>query len=511
MNTVNNVAERPTVAVRGLSKSFTGTPALDAVELVVMPGEIHALVGGNGSGKSTLIKILCGVYEADAGEAQFGDQVLDVSKLSPELARVNRVHVVHQDLGIFPDLSVAENIALGSRYATDRIGRVRWRELRRLTESLIERFEIDAQPDTLIRTLSQGTRTQVAIARALQEGSEEDALLILDEPTASLPAHEVNLLLATLRRYAARGQAILYVSHRLDEVLDIADRVTVLRDGHGIGTFGMDGMTEERLIELILGRQLENAFPEIEHTREGSDMLRIRNLVAGPLRGVDLSIARGEVVGIAGLLGSGRSELARAIFGDLPIVDGTMELDGESFRPRRPRDAIRAGVALVPENRLADASFPDLSIATNISMASLTDYWRKGRIHQRRLRRDAGRIMDRFLVRAAGDGAPLSTLSGGNQQKVILARWLRREPKLLLLDEPTQGVDVGARSEIYEFVREAVSGGASALVIASDYEELAAVSDRVLVLRNGRIFAEVAGKELSAHRLTQITYQGIGV
>jgi ribose transport system ATP-binding protein len=500
------------VVVRALSKTFPGTRALDSVDVEVRAGEIQALVGGNGSGKSTLIKCLCGIYRADAGgQLRIGERETPAAEMTPELAREAGIHVVHQDLGVFPDLSVEENLALGYRYPTGVGARVRWRELRRVTTALIERFEIDARPETPLRSLSQGARTQVAIARALQdEGSEGSGLLILDEPTASLPAHEVTLLLAILRRYASRGQAILYVSHRLDEVLEIADRVTVLRDGATVGTFPADELSEDRLIELILGRQLESAFPEMPPPTEGEPMLAIKGLSAGPLRGVDLKIGPGEVVGIAGLLGSGRSELAHAIFGDLPIVSGEIKLNGRPYRPRRPLDAIRAGVALVPENRVADAVFPDLPVSENLSIASVSQYSVRGRIRHRQMRADARDSMRKFLVKASSDGALLSTLSGGNQQKVIVARWLRRAPKLLLLDEPTQGVDVGARADIYRLVREAVQGGASALVVASDYEELAHVSDRVLVLRGGRIVAEIRPPELTAHRLSQITYQSTG-
>lgn len=496
------------VAVRGMSKTFPGTRALDSVDLEVRGGEVQALVGGNGSGKSTLIKCLCGIYQADpGGQVRIGDLITPADALTPEVARAAGIHVVHQDLGIFPDLSVAENVALGYGYATGVGGRVRWAELRRVTQALIERFEIDARPETPLRRLSQGTRTQVAIARALQdEGSEDRGMLILDEPTASLPAHEAGLLLATLRRYATRGHAILYVSHRLDEVLKIADRVTVLRDGRKVGTFDAESLNESRLTELILGRELEAAYPPRLAAPDGPPALAVTDLSVGPLVNVQLTVRAGEVLGIAGLLGSGRSELVRAIFGDLPIESGRLELSGVPFRPRQPIDAMRAGVALVPEDRVADAGFADLPISANLSMANVSDYWVRGRIRSRKVRSDARMLMRRFLVKASAESALLSTLSGGNQQKVILARWLRRTPRLLLLDEPTQGVDVGARVEIYELIRQAVIDGAAAVLVASDFEELAQVSDRVLVLKGGRIVAELTPPDLTAQRLTEITY-----
>jgi ribose transport system ATP-binding protein len=498
------------VAVRNLSKTFPGTRALAEVDLDVRAGEIHALVGGNGSGKSTLIKILMGIYQGDAGgELQFGDEVTPATDSTPELALAAGIYAVHQDLGIFPDLSVAENIALGFGYETS-AGRISWPKLRARTQGLIERFEIDAKPDTPLRSLRQGVRTQVAIARALQAESSSRGLLILDEPTASLPAHEVRLLLDTLRRYASRGQAILYVSHRLDEVLSLADRITVLRDGIRVGTYDADTLDETRLIELIVGRDVDRVFPPMPEVTLTETVLSVRNVAVGPLRDVSLEIVRGEVVGIAGLLGSGRSELLRAIFGDLELLAGEMRLAGTPYSPRRPADAMQEDIAYVPENRATDAVFPDLSIADNIAMTNVSSYFTRLHLGKRRMRADARRLMTEFLVKAPADDVPLATLSGGNQQKVVLARWLRRQPRLLLLDEPTQGVDVGARAEIYGLVRAAVAAGAAAILVASDFEELAHICDRVLVVRDGCIASEVRRGELSAERLTQMIYDRAG-
>jgi ribose transport system ATP-binding protein len=497
------------VEIRQLSKSFPGTQALDRVDLDIAGGEIHALVGGNGSGKSTLIKILTGVYQGDeGGTIRVGDQIVDSAETTPEGARSMGIHAVHQDLGIFPGLSVAENMALGYRYETGPGARVRWRAQRRRARQLIERFEIDARPNTPMSSLRQAARTQVAIARALQVEDEEGSagLLILDEPTASLPTHEVDLLLAMLRKYAAEGQSILHVSHRLDEVLGLADRVTVLRDGAKVGTWDAGDLDENELIGLIVGRQLDRVFPEMPKVAAAEPLLKVEKLNAGPLRDVSLEVRPGEVLGIAGLLGSGRSELLRAIFGDLRSESGEVVLGGERLRLTRPADGMGFGIAYVPENRAADAAFLDLPVAANISAANISDYWRGGHMANRKMRSDARGLMDEFLVKAAGDDAPLATLSGGNQQKVIVARWLRRKPRLLLLDEPTQGVDVGARAEIYGLVRNAVDEGAAAIVVASDFEELAHVSDRVLILREGRITAEATKQGMTAETLTQAAY-----
>jgi ribose transport system ATP-binding protein len=500
------------LSIRNLSKEFPGTRALDGVDLDVRKGEIHALCGGNGSGKSTLIKILCGVYEGGSGgEIECGGVKVRADQTTPTTAHQMGVRVVHQDLGVFPDLSVAENLALGYEFETGRAGRVQWRVTRERARDLIERFEIAATPKTLMRNLSRAAQTQVAIARALQDQeSEGESLLVLDEPTSALPAHEVELLLASLRRYASDGQSILYVSHRLDEVLGLSDRVTVLRDGSKSGTWSTAELTEERLIELIVGNKVQRVFLEMPTVTDTRPALEVENLWAGPLAGVNLRVNKGEVVGIAGLLGSGRSKLLQAIFGNLRIDRGVIRVDGEVVRFSHPQAAMDAGVALVPENRAVDAAFLDLSVYENISAAVIDEYWRGLRIRYRGMRSDATSLMSVFGVKAASASAPLNTLSGGNQQKVIMARWLRREPHLLLLDEPTQGVDVGARADIYGLIRDAVAQGAAAVIVASDFEELSHVVDRAIILRAGRVVAEATSTELTAHRLTEMSYGGPG-
>jgi ribose transport system ATP-binding protein len=501
-------AAAPALKIHNLSKEFPGTRALDKVGLDVTQGEIHALCGGNGSGKSTLIKILCGVYHGEpGGEIECGGVSGQADHMTPSIAHQMGVRVVHQDLGVFPDLTVAENMSLGSGFELGRMGRIKWRKVRARSRDLIERFEIPATPRMLMRDLSRAAQTQVAIARALQDqDSERAGILILDEPTASLPVHEVDLLLSSLRRYAAEGQSILYVSHRLDEIMSLTDRVSVLRDGVKTGTWTTRDLTEEVLIELIIGRQVGRVFPEMPPVTDTSPALEIEDLWAGPLRGVNLTVAKGEVVGIAGLLGSGRSEILHSVFGSLPITRGTIRLDGKPSNITRPQSAMDAGVALVPENRAADAAFLDQSVYTNMSASVIGKYWRGMLMRERTMRRDGNALAIEYGVKTASVSSPLNTLSGGNQQKVIMARWLRREPRLLLLDEPTQGVDVGARADIYSVIRNAVANGAAAVIVASDFEELAHVVDRAIVLREGRVVAEVAPADLTAHRLIELSY-----
>lgn len=497
----------------GISKTFPGTRALDQVSIEVRRGEIHGLIGGNGSGKSTLIKILSGIYVADpGGRVEIGAGTCAADDVTPEFARDNGLHVVHQDLGVFPDLSVAENLTLGHRYERGPTGLIRWSEVRRRAERLIEQFEIDVRPDQPMRAVRQSSRTLIAIARACQdEQTRGPGLLVLDEPTASLPAHEVTVLLDKLRSYAAAGQSILYVSHRLDEILQLTDRVTALRDGRNVGTFETAELDEDRLVSLITGPTSASssapaaAAPRVG-TGAGADRLVVRGLCAGGLRDVSFDVAPGEIVGIAGLLGSGRSTLLQTLFGVTARTGGTVMLDGKDARFSSVAQAMRAGVAYVPENRAEHAIFIDESVALNLAAGRTDRFTQKFRIRYRSLQDDARGLVADFGIKTAGVDSTIATLSGGNQQKVVMARWVSMAPRLLLLDEPSQGVDVGARTDIWRIVREAASRGTAVVVVTSDFEELAGVVDRALVLRDGTVAAELTCAELTAHSLTRLSY-----
>ncbi|WP_200935373.1 sugar ABC transporter ATP-binding protein [Aeromicrobium sp. Root344] len=492
----------------GLSKTFAGITVLRDAHLEVTRGEIHALLGGNGSGKSTLIKVLAGVYGADAGgRIDVQDISAPADEWSPTVARSAGLHFVHQDPAVFGPLTVAENLAIGRGFVQSVGGRIDWPASRRRAAEVLERFSIDVSPKTLVSNLRPADRTMLSIARALQdqEGAH-DGVLVLDEPTASLPAWEVDILLAALRKYAAAGQTILYVSHRLPEILELADRVTVLRDGVQVATRDVAGLDERTLVELIAGRDLERVFPERPDTVSDDVVLSVRGLSAGPLKDVDFDLHRGEVLGVAGLLGSGRTTLLRSLFGDRPADSGEMTLQGTRFAPRRPSAAMKAGIAMVPEDRGSEGLFGSLSVRENLSAATVSRYWSRARLQHGRERGDARDLVTAYGVRPASDVPVAGTLSGGNQQKIVMARWLRREPVVLLLDEPTQGVDVQARSEIYEHIRRAVARGSSVLLVTSDFEELAHLSDRVVVLREGRVAAEARGDDLDPQRLTELSY-----
>jgi ribose transport system ATP-binding protein len=495
----------PALRVRSLSKAYSGVLALDALDLDIRAGEVHALLGGNGSGKSTAIKILAGVVDAEpGGQIEAGGTAARSDQWSPSAAHAAGLRFVHQQPAVFPELTIAENLALGAGFPTGPGQRIRWSVLHRRTAELLEQYHIAATPKTPLGALRAVDRSRVAIIRALQDRDETgNGVLVLDEPTAALPGPEVEQLLDALRAYAGAGQTILYVSHRLDEALSVADRVTVLRDGRKVATVSTAGLSEGQLIELIVGRPIERLFPEVSQDAHDDGALSLRGVHGGPLHGVDLSVRKGEVLGIAGLLGSGRSELLRMIFGAYPMLAGRLTIDGQPYRPASPSAAMAAGVAYVPEERQADALFHAESVRHNLSAGQDSDYFRRLLFRHGQERRDATRSISEFLVRAVSDRQPVQTLSGGNQQKVVLARWLRQRPRLLLLDEPTQGVDVSARSEIYQLVRRATAAGTSVILVASDMEELAHACDRVAVLKGGRIVA-VIDQPLDAHQLTDL-------
>ncbi|TAP39148.1 sugar ABC transporter ATP-binding protein [Arthrobacter sp. S39] len=502
------------LSVRGISKMYPGTLALDGVDLDIRGGEIHALVGGNGCGKSTLIKILSGVVEADAGEMHIAGHTVEAARIHPRRAYDLGIRVVHQDLAVFPDLSVAENLRLGTDYPATGFGQVRWHELRRGARDAIQKLDIAARPHDLIRDLPVAVRAQIAAARAMRGMDGRNGIIILDEPTASLPRHEVHVLFRAVRRMASEGHAVLFVSHRLDEVLELTQRVTVMRDGRVVSEHSTASLTEQDLIGSILG---ERSIPErAERVVVGGrsterdlrpPVLKISDLNAGPLRHVNLELRAGEVVGVAGLLGSGRTELLRALYGDLRKSSGRVELNGRRVAFRDPGQAIAAGVIMVPEDRVNAGIFPDLTVDENMSISVLRKYWRGGWFRRAAIQRDAGVLRKRFRVKTPSGDVAIRSLSGGNQQKVVMGRWLRLDPALLLLDEPTQGVDVGARADIYAAVREATHGGSAALIVTSDLEELAQVVDRAVVLHEGRIVAEVPASELSAQGLNELIYQ----
>ncbi|WP_394821436.1 sugar ABC transporter ATP-binding protein [Pendulispora albinea] len=492
--------------LHGIGKTFPGTRALDGVSLEVSRGEIHALIGSNGSGKSTLIKILAGIHAADpGGEIRVGRTRFAASEWTPACARAAGLHFVHQVPTVFPSLSVAENLAIGRGFVTHRGWRIRWTEQRARAKQLIARFHIHATPDMPAGELGPADQMLLVIARALQDLEDEHTgVLVLDEPTASLPGPEVERLLETIRHRAALGQAIVYVTHRLDEVLRTSHRVTVFRDGRTEGTFETAGMDKSKLVSLMVGRAIAQDPRRAAARASTNRVLSVHNLAGGGVSRASFDLRRSEILGIAGLLGSGAADILRILFGVVPMASGEIILHARRFRPEGPRAAMAAGVAYVPPDRALEAAFPTMSLRGNLTGGGVARYFRSLRLLHDVERADARGAIERFIIRASSTEQPQSTLSGGNQQKAVLARCLREQPALLLLDEPTQGVDIHARSEIHALLREAAQRSTSIIVVSSDFEELAALCDRVIGMVRGRIVGEARSPSLDGRCLTEL-------
>lgn len=484
--------------LRSLSKRFGAQLALADVDLTLRAGEVHALLGQNGSGKSTLIKLLAGFHAPD-GPAQasvFGDPL---ALGDAAAAHAAGVRFVHQDLALIEGLDVIDNLALGERYAGRRwLGR---RRERAAAAALLDEFGIDVDPSRLLRDLSPAQRTMVAVARALHPGAPPARVLVLDEVTAALPESEVEQVFALVRRIRDRGGTVLYVTHRLEEVFAIADRVSVLRDGRRVATAPVGRLDHDGLVELIVGRRLDELYPPAPKPRD-EVVLSVRGIGGEVAREIDLDVHRGEIVGIAGLSGSGREELPYLLFGARPWSGGRLVLDGRTHTRLTPARAIAAGLALIAADRAAQSSTPSLSLRENITLPRIASN-RIGWIAARGERRDAAHWLQRLRVVPADGERPLAQLSGGNQQKVVLARWFRCEPSVLLLDEPTQGVDVGSKAAIYEQLAASTEDGMSVVVASTDHEELAAICDRVLVMAGGRLQTELTGSALTADAISE--------
>ena len=495
------VIDRPPVLeVVSLSKTYPGQVALDGAALRVMPGEVHALVGQNGSGKSTLIKLLGGYVKADHGDdVRFGGERIDLWALDRDIR--SRIRIVHQDLGLVPTLSTVENLGLGRGFQSGPIGNIRWREEVRRAQELLLAFGLAPDVRQPVGTLSAAERAAVAIMRALQDwDSSRPGLLVLDEPTASLNRGEVDALFREVRRVAAEGAGVLFVSHMIDEVLELADRVTVLRDGQVVASGEPAAeLDERRLVELIVGRPVADLYPEVD-AAVGRPVLELSMVFGIALRGVNLKVHEGEIVGVAGLVGSGREEIAGAVFGATPRFMGKVLVDKRKVFAT-PRDSIGAGMALVPADRKALGLDTQERLHQHIPLPRLGPLQRGLRLRHRAARRESAAWAERLEVQPPLIERRMEKFSGGNQQKAVLARWLRTEPRVLLLDEPTQGVDVGAKATIYGHVRDAAERGVAVLVASSDAEELVHLCDRVLVFRSGSVAAELRGSSLTEERL----------
>jgi ribose transport system ATP-binding protein len=492
------------VELRGVSKRFGGARALIDVDLRIEPGEVHGLLGQNGSGKSTLLKVLSGFHDPDAGSLTVRGKPIALP-LGPGVFRSLGFAFVHQDLALVPSLSVTENLIV-SRLAAG--GRINWRRENAAAARLLSAYGLEGiDPRAPVSRLTQMQRALVAVVRAVEElrvDGHESGLLVLDEPTAFLPRVGIERLFELVRSLVRGGGSVLFVTHDLDEVREVCDRVTVLRDGRRAGTAEVAETSVDALVEMIIGHRLERRSAERRKVSGATVALRGRGVSGAIVRGVDLAVHRGEVLGVTGLLGSGFEELVHLLFGARE-GSGTLEVEGAAVdvATLRPRRAMALGMGFVPADRPLDAVIGSLSVTDNVTMTTLAQHRGRLGLSRARLRATAAEIGERHAVTPNRPELPLQALSGGNQQKAVLGKWLRIDPPVLLLDQPTQGVDVRAREQIFAAVRAAAARGTAVVCASADYEELAGVCDRVLVLARGTVARELSGAELTKERIAE--------
>ena len=485
----------PRLELRHASKSFGRVRALGDGSLALWPGEVHALLGENGAGKSTLVKLLAGVYQPDSGELLVDGQARMFA--NPAEARDAGLAVIYQEPTLFADLSIAENIYMG-RQPRDRLGRIRYEEMNREVDALLQSLGVNLRAQRLVRGLSIADQQVVEIAKALSLNAN---VLIMDEPTAALSLTEVERLFAIVRGLRERNAAILFITHRLDEVFALTQRMTIMRDGLKVFDAMTADMTIDSIVSKMVGRDLDTFYPKAD-VAPGEVRLAVRGLTReGVFKNVSFEVRAGEIVALAGLVGAGRSEVARAIFGIDPVDAGEVQVAGRPLQLGRPQAAVRAGLALVPEDRRAQGLALELSIARNASLTVLGRLVRHGLISARSESTLAADWGKRLRLKAGDLNAPVGTLSGGNQQKVVLGKWLATNPKVLIIDEPTRGIDVGAKAEVYRTLAELVREGMAVLMISSELPEVLGMADRILVMHEGRISADIPRAQANEERV----------
>lgn len=484
----------PVFRVEHVSKSFGGVHALRDVQFSVFAGEVHALLGENGAGKSTLIKIMTGVHQPDSGSLLLDDAPVQFA--NTRAAQALGIAAIYQEPSLFPDLDVAENILIGRQPM--RGGRVDWKAMHQQASDLLQRLGLSISSRTKARDLSVAQQQLVEIARALSINAK---VLIMDEPTSSLTLGEVAELFNIVRQLRESGTAIVFISHRLEELFAVADRVTTLRDGTYIGTRPMAAVTTSELIQMMVGRDLHDLFPK-QTVQAGDVVLDVQALsVAGRFKDVSFQVRSGEIVGMAGLIGAGRTNVAQALFGVEPATSGTITLDGSPVQITSPQQALQLGIGYVPEDRKEHGLVLDMSIADNITLPLLKQFSRAGWVDTRQERSTAAASAQQLEVKMASLSQKVGQLSGGNQQKVVLAKWLGTQPRLLILDEPTRGIDVGTKAAVHQLMSSLAAEGMAILMISSELPEILGMSDRILVMREGRITAHFERAEANQERL----------
>lgn len=484
----------PVLALTDIDKAFPGVKALNKASLAVYPGKVMALIGENGAGKSTLMKVLTGIYQKDAGSIEY--QGLPVKFKGPRESQMAGISIIHQELNLIPELTIAENIFLG-REIVSSLGRIQWKQMYQEADKLLARLNVARSSNTLLGDLSLGEQQMVEIAKALSFNSK---VIIMDEPTDALTDTETNSLFKVINELRAKGTGIVYISHRLKEIFEICDDITVLRDGNFIGQCQVSDIDEDGLIEMMVGRRLDEQYPRIE-VPPGKVCLQVENLSGAGIDKVSFELRHGEILGISGLMGAGRTELMKMIYGALPKTHGKVCLDGKEIHAHTPKDGLKAGIAYISEDRKGDGLILGLSVKDNMSLCALK-YLSKGmQIHHSEEQLAVDDFIKLFNIKTPKREQIIGNLSGGNQQKVAIAKGLMTRPKVLILDEPTRGVDVGAKKEIYQLINKFKTEGMSIILVSSEMPEVLGMSDRILVMHEGHISGEFSAAEANQENL----------
>ncbi|GAA4708363.1 sugar ABC transporter ATP-binding protein [Brevibacillus fulvus] len=482
--------------MKNISKSFPGVKVLDGVELRLERGEVLALMGENGAGKSTLMKILGGIYSKDQGTITVKGQQLE--QMTTATAAKMGIAIIHQELNLIPHLSIMENMFLGREFTIGKTKWINWRLMRKEAQKYLDQLGIQLDPATLVGELSVGQQQMIEIAKAL---SMQADILVLDEPTAALTNREIESLFEVIHSLREKGVGMIYISHRMEEIFQICDRITVLRDGQFVGTKRTSETSMDEIVRMMVGREITERFPKIE-VQLGAERLRLEGVSrTGKLHQISFSVRGGEILGIAGLMGAGRTELARVLFGADPIDQGRIFIDGQEVRIKKPRDAIRAGIALVTEDRKEEGLVLSQTIRENLALPNLGRLSAGGFLQFGKEKSLTEEMIRSLLIKAHSGEQTVGSLSGGNQQKVVIGKWLATRPKILILDEPTRGVDIGAKKEIYDLMNRLVKEGVAIIMISSEMPEVLGMSDRILVMHEGRITGEFSREEATQEKI----------
>ncbi|MFB6367521.1 sugar ABC transporter ATP-binding protein [Paenibacillus elgii] len=479
-----------------ISKSFPGVRVLDQVTFNLIAGEMHALMGENGAGKSTLMKILGGIHRRDGGTVILRGTPCEIA--SPSMAQTLGIAMIHQELNLIPHLTVMENIFLGREFTYGRSGMINWGKMRQESVRFLSQLGLSIDPGIIAGELSVGQQQMIEIAKALSMNAE---ILVLDEPTAALTDREIEALFTVIESLKTKGVGMIYISHRMEEIFRICDRVTVMRDGHTVGTDRVADTNIDKLVKMMVGREIKDRFPKI-NVSVGEPKLEVKGLsLPGKLQDISFTVRSGEIVGIAGLMGAGRTELAKALFGVTPARQGEVRVDGRPVAIRKPVDAIRVGIALVTEDRKDEGLLLNMSVKDNISLPNLKNVSSLGFVSRSKETGISERLISQLLIKTPNSEQKVGSLSGGNQQKVVIGKWLETNPQVFILDEPTRGVDIGAKKEIYDLMNQLVSRGVAILMISSELPEVLGMSDRILVMHEGRIAGEFARGEATQEKI----------